>query len=41
MPEDAGGGGLRRAYEDKFTARQVTFQTTTMKGRSLTSSKHA
>jgi hypothetical protein len=29
-PEDDRGGGLRRAYEDKLTVRQVTFQPTTI-----------
>jgi hypothetical protein len=36
-PENDGGGGLHRAYEDELTTRQVTFQHTTMNGRSLTS----
>jgi hypothetical protein len=40
-PEDDGGGNLRRAYEDKLTAHQETFQPTTMNGRTLTSSKCA
>jgi hypothetical protein len=38
-PEDDGGDGMHRAYEDKLIAHQLTFQPTTMDGQNLTSSK--